>query len=450
MIGFVMPSETYEIRDPIHRTIIFTDREKQVIDHPFVQRLRHIRQLGLKSLVYPGAVHDRFSHALGAMHIAGRFFDALDRESDVFQRLGASRAYLRELLRFAALLHDVGHGPFSHASETLMPKLAALDLPRRWFTAYHGKRQATHEDYSVLLIRTLAQARPRILTHTEAQDIASFVHKMVRPSRTWTKRFRSRLEAAAYHAFMKRLISGELDVDRLDYLLRDAYFTGVPYGTYDLEWLLHTVGTVRTGTGPILVIKEGGLRAFEDFLLARYHMFLQVYFHRTTAAFEYYLEEAFRRRELPLEIPSDPYVYTELRDGSVFEALFEAAKHQENFWSRLLARRVPARFLYRLDRGNPESGKRYRLIIAALRREKIPYFERAARRALTEHRVLRPGSSRILVAQKFLRRTEYAPIERVSTLLQKYNEQIDLVYVYVFRGDYRRALEKLQKVFRMQ
>ncbi|MBI4133290.1 HD domain-containing protein [Candidatus Uhrbacteria bacterium] len=441
----------YEVRDPIHQTIVFTDAEKRVIDHPFVQRLRYIRQLGLKSTVYPTAVHDRFAHALGAMHLAGRVFDALNAESRVFHALrSGTRTYLRRSLRFAALLHDVGHGPFSHASEALMPRLSGLGIPRGWYTHYNAKRQATHEDYSVLLIKTLGSPRENIFSPAEAQDIASLVHKHIHPSAQWVKRFRTPKEAAAYHIFFARLISGEIDVDRLDYLLRDAYFTGVPYGVYDLEWLLHTIGTRMTSRGPVLVIKEGGLRAFEDFLLARYHMFLQVYFHRTTSAFEHYVERAISEHEIPLKIPTDPHAYAELRDGSVIEALYAAAKEKGHPWSRLLVNRVPAKLVYRFDRGNIEDERRYRTVLHTLRRAKIRYFERTARRTLTEHPVLVPGASRIFVEEKFLDRVRYTPIERASPLLQKYNEQIDRVYVYVFREDYPRALEVLHKVYKMR
>lgn len=437
----------YEIRDPIHTTITFTERERRLIDHPFCQRLRFIRQLGLKLLVYPGAVNDRFSHALGAMHLAGRLFDVIDSKSDVWKTLPAStRQYLRQTFRFAALLHDVGHGPFSHASETLMPRLAALKLPRSWFTDYQGARRATHEDYSVLLIKTLGSTREHLFRPSEAQDIASLVHKYVKPSTSWTRLFGSGERASAYHLFMRRLVSGELDVDRMDYLLRDSYFTGVPYGHYDLEWLLHSTSATLSRRGPLLVINEGGLRAFEDFLLARYHMFMQVYFHRTTQVFEHYVEQAIAEKEIELTIPSDPYAYVELRDDVVLLALHRAAKQPEHFWSRELIARRPAKFVYRLERGKPAREERYSKVIAALRRAKIPYFERSARRNLSEQVKLTAGASGIVVSEKFAGRLEYQPIERVSDLLQKYNEKIDRVYVYVSRVDYDRVLEVLRRV----
>ncbi len=434
------------MRDPIHATISFDEREKKVIDHPFVQRLRFIRQLGLKSFVYPGAVHDRFSHALGAMHLAGRVFDALDAQSDVFHVLRpATRTYLRRIFRLAALLHDVGHGPFSHASETLMPALGKLKLPRSWFASYNGATQATHEDYSVLLIATLASPREHIFTPTEAQDIASLMHKKTQPSAAWKKLFKTSDEAAGYHLFLRRLISGELDVDRMDYLLRDSHFTGVPYGEYDLEWLVRSLSARRVGVKPILVVSDGGLRAFEDFLLARYHMFLQVYFHRTTALFEYYVEQAIVHHEIEVTISSDPYAYADLRDGGILEKIFDAAKNQKNRWSRMLVAREPAKFLYRLERGDVRREARYRSIIKTLKKNHIPYFLRSARRTLAEQHTLHPGGAGIMVAERFLDRFEYTHIEQRSELLKKYNEQIDRVYVYVFREDYARALVVLSK-----
>lgn len=444
-----MSAKLYDIRDPVHLTILFDEREKQIMDHPFVQRLRFVRQLDLQSLVYPGAVHTRFEHVVGAMHLAGRVFDALDQESEVFKRLRVeTRRYLRRMLRLAGLLHDIGHGPFSHASEHLMPKLGALKIPRSWWVNYDGRGQAEHEDYSVLLIATLASSKEKILTMDEAQDIASLVHKLIKPSVRWKKRFASPEEAEGYHAFLKRLISGELDVDRMDYLLRDAYFAGVPYGQYDLEWLLQTIGATMTKGGPVLVIREVGMRAFENFLLARYHMFLQVYFHRTSAMFRYYAQQAMEKGEIALHISADPYEYAEMRDGSIIEALFAAAKDPKNEWSCRLAHRISAKFLYKREGHDPKSEKQYQVIVGALKRAKIPCIELGARKTLLEHAVTRPGRSRILVARKILDRLQYVPVETVSTLLQKYNEQIDRTNVYVLREHYQDALRVLHKTIR--
>src|SRR3989344_4690018 len=138
----------YELRDPIHGSIKFNEREKSVIDHRFFQRLRYIYQLGLTDLVYPGAVHNRFIHGLGAMHVAGKLFNKILGEKEYLASFfnEEETKYMREVVRFAGLLHDIGHMPFSHAAETAMPNFCDLKIPREWFSNYDESRQATHED----------------------------------------------------------------------------------------------------------------------------------------------------------------------------------------------------------------------------------------------------------------------------------------------------------------
>ncbi|MBI4281040.1 HD domain-containing protein [Candidatus Uhrbacteria bacterium] len=432
--------------DPIHGIISFSSREKRVIDHPFVQRLRFIRQLGLKFLVYPGAVHDRFGHALGAMHLAGLVWSALDEKHEVWRRLPPStRKKLFERFRFAALLHDLGHGPFSHASEALMPRLDQLAIPKHWYERWRSSAQATHEDYGALLLFTLSREPENVFTPAEAQDIASLLHKAILPSVEWRRLFRTEAEAKGYHRFLRRLISGELDVDRMDYLLRDAHFTGVPYGKYDLPWLLQTMSAVVRQGCPSLVLHERGLRTFEDFLLARYHMFLQVYFHRTTAIFEHYVERAIREGEIAVSIPSDPYAYAELRDSGVLEAMFQAGKDPRHRWSRLLLERQPMRLILATEGRDQNVEGRVRRVKSALAAAGIKSVQRLAHRALSEPR-LRLGASGIFIQKRFLDRLTLEPLEKVSTLLQKYNQQIYRQYLYVWPEDYERACGALHKV----
>src|SRR5476651_2216436 len=151
-----MPA-TYDIRDPIHGTITINEDERRVLDHPWVQRLRSIRQLGFVSLVYPGAVHDRFQHSLGVMHLAGARFRRLS-EAKLPAFSGFSSAdldYAHRVLRFAGLLHDVGHPPFSHTAEAYFPAVEKVLLPAAWYRDGQrpADRQATHEDLSLAVIR---------------------------------------------------------------------------------------------------------------------------------------------------------------------------------------------------------------------------------------------------------------------------------------------------------
>ncbi|MGK0291610.1 MAG: HD superfamily phosphohydrolase, partial [bacterium] len=160
------------IRCPIHGSIHFNDREKALIDNPFFQRLRFVSQLGFANLVYPGAVHNRFSHSLGAMHLAGRIFEQLSEYGNTPLNNFYSDhdlAYFQQLIRFTALLHDIGHPPFSHTAESVLPLTSQLELPKR--LQPEVVRQATHEDFSIAIVYKLAQKPYQLLSKEEANDI---------------------------------------------------------------------------------------------------------------------------------------------------------------------------------------------------------------------------------------------------------------------------------------
>jgi hypothetical protein len=332
----------YEIRDPIHKSIEFNEFEKSIIDHPYFARLRKVAQLGLAQLVYPGAAHNRFIHALGVMHVAGRIWNQLARASaELFGKYFKKDDlhYLGQAARLAGLLHDVGHGPFSHATEKLMPPLRGLASPKKWYKKAPGAARAKHEDYSVLLIYEIAKSRETPLDRPMAQDISALINGRIKPSSNWEKRFKK----IGIYKLLKAIISGELDADRMDYLLRDAYFSGVAYGHYDIDWLINNLHASEIGHNLVLTINEAGVRAFEDYLLARYHMFLQVYLHKTVSCFEHYLESAFRAKEIDYKIPGDAAKYAELNDAGVTNAIAAAAKNPRNYWSVHLVRRIPAK-----------------------------------------------------------------------------------------------------------
>lgn len=267
--------DTCEIRDPIHGFIVLNKWERDIIDHPVFQRLRRIRQLGLTDMVYPGAMHTRFEHSLGVMHIATRMFDEIVKrrlaflKSDLlFTKGGIERD--RMLVRLAALLHDVGHAPFSHAGEGLMVE-------------DEHKKKYKHENYSAAsvkyLMRDVIENHPLNQNyHIKAQEIADFLDgkSSVGRSLLW-----------------RSLISSQLDADRADYLIRDSQHIGVAYGRYDLNRLLVTltVAIDPETSSPVLAVEEGGSHAAEGLIVARYMMFTQVYFHHTRRAYDYHLAE---------------------------------------------------------------------------------------------------------------------------------------------------------------
>ena len=246
-----MAKQTYRIRDPIHGLIEFSERERRLIDTPVFQRLRRIRQLAMAFLVYPGAVHTRFDHSIGVMHIAGRICTRL-------QELNPARICDEDIdrVRLAALLHDVGHGPFSHVSEHFLKKHAPVDADTGQIL------EKIHEKITVDIIQT----DPKISEILD-RDL-DFVVEIIEGS----KKIRD------WH---RDIVSSELDADKMDYLLRDSYFAGVKYGQYDLEKLIESCLIVDRRETP-LAISSKGIYALEQLLLARYHMTQQVYWHRVS------------------------------------------------------------------------------------------------------------------------------------------------------------------------
>lgn len=243
------------IFDPIHHFIELSDAEARLLDAPVLQRLRRLRQLGLAYLAFPSAEHSRFSHALGALAMGTRAFDELVRRGREFFVSDDDAAYQRRLVRAALILHDVGHGPFSHACEAVV-----------------GVR---HEDRTRALL-----ALPEMRTHLEELDVdPRHVADLILGS------------PETPYRVLAELVSGpNLDADRMDYLLRDAYFTGVASGRYDVDQLVSSLRIFDAGGTPVMGIDRRGVVALESFVLARYMMFASVYFHHTTRMFERILQ----------------------------------------------------------------------------------------------------------------------------------------------------------------
>ena len=431
----------YELRDPVHKRIAFNEFERGIIDHPFFQRLRFISQLGfIQAYVYPGAVHDRFSHALGAMHVAGRLFGRIVESAGVTfsSRLSQDEIEgLRSRVRLAGLLHDIGHGPFSHASEIVFPKLRELPMDWSAWRGEPGDRQAVHEDYSVLLIQTLA--RENVLEKQLAQDICSLIHADAEPS-AWLTGLESRVPSL--QKVLKGLISGEVDCDRMDYLLRDSYFCGVAYGQYDIDWLISSMGVQVHDGGLVFTISENGVRAFEDLLLARYHMIDQVYCHKTKMGFTHYLEQAIIQREIDLQIPTEPHAYAAPRDGAVIEQLFEAARDEKQYWSSHLMHRLAAKRILRLhDVVKEEDRQTLETLKSMCDREGIKWFTHSIKKELTFLGEAPEKTQKIFVKKKKIRGYDLVPIFQYSDLLQKYNEKLQFTDFFVHRED----IEKFQQ-----
>jgi hypothetical protein len=319
----------------------------------------------------------------------------------------------------------------------------ALPLDRSWWRpplnsplAWGEPRRAKHEDYSVLLIQTLTDEG--VLDRQLAQDVASLIHGGVKPS-SWFEAIETKVPTLQH--LLKLLVSGEADCDRMDYLLRDSYYCGVAYGNFDIDWLVSSLGVAERDGRLILTIAENGMRAFESFLLARYHMFDQVYFHKTKAGFIYYLEQAIAQGEIPLVIPTDPYAYAAMRDGAVIEMMFEAARDAKNYWSHHLVNRVPAKRVLRLHESKPEDVQTLATLKFFCNQNGIRYFTHRAGKELTS---LDGADQTMFVEKKTLHGVDYVPVFHYSDLLQKYNEKLQFVDFFVLREDVER-FEQIKK-----
>ncbi len=247
------------IFDPVHHFIELSGAEARLLDLPAMQRLRRLRQLGLAYLAFPSAEHSRFTHALGALAMGTRAFDELARHGREFFASDDDVAYQRRLVRAALLIHDVGHGPFSHACE------AVLGVP--------------HEARTAELI-ALDDLRAGLdALDVDGRDVLGLILG----------------DAESRYPALRELVSGpNLDADRMDYLQRDAYFTGVATGRYDADQLVASLRLFRRGDRVVMGIDARGLVALESFVMARYMMFASVYFHHTTRTFERVLQDVLR------------------------------------------------------------------------------------------------------------------------------------------------------------
>lgn len=312
-------------RDPVHNLIGF-DKERdalvlKLIDTPQFQRLRHIRQLGVSSLVYPGATHTRFSHALGTAFLMKRVlthFQSLNPPPTLQRTLHEHR----ELLLAAALLHDLGHLPFSHLVEEF------THIP--------------HESWTARIVSDQQNEIHAILAHANPfypERIVQLFDRTFQP------------------AFAVKLLSSQLDVDRMEYLLRDSLCTGVTYGYFDVNWLIHSLRLVQQQDDWELAIDlRKGLHAAEGYVLARYYMYQQVYHHKTARAADVMVRKILQRaserlragHDLPATPPlrkllTDPHTLTlddhlRLDDTVVLTALREWQESHDPLLSDLTRR----------------------------------------------------------------------------------------------------------------
>ncbi len=408
-----------QIRDPIHGAIDLSQAEVHLVDAPFYQRLRNVKQLGFTDLAFPGGTHTRYAHSIGAMHVASRIFDSLARARALPE---ADRRRFRQALRVAVLFHDVGHAPLSHASETIMPPRADLALPA--WTAGPGDegRRANHEDYT---LKILLDSEITALIEKELggdgispSAVAGLVVGRTPPG--GASAFVS--DGLDWTPLLRQIVSSELDADRMDYLQRDSFYTGVHYGKFDLDWLSSNLSVAERGGQAFLALAKRAIFAFEDFLLSRYHMFLSVYYHYTPICFDHMLKSYYVEADGEYAIPSSIDAYRS-HDDVHLTATLRASK---NRWAQAIVRRRPWKLVLEVnefDRGYDLDKTQSALAserIEAFRTESkgvlSKYFQRADGPKLFVHD---PGSDR------------FTPIEEYTPLYERYSGSVRLTRIYV-------------------
>ncbi len=316
------------IRDPLHKSIELSEPEMAMLRDPVYQRLRGIKQIGFAEIPYPGATHTRYLHSIGVGAVATRMWRSLQRYLPLDPQDAAQ--FLR-IVRAAAMLHDVGHAPLSHTTESMMPPQKDLDLPS-WLTAEMPERQAHHEDYSLKIILDSPLHR-----HLEAMDVppvavAQLISGIRLPHDTTFHR-----QGIDFFPMMRQIISSEIDADRMDYLLRDAFYCGVAYGQFDLDWLLQHLTPILHNQTAYLGLRSRALFTFEDFLLSRYHMFFSVYYHHASICYQEMLQRFFQEEPEAFPLPAELTAYLRTDDAELMTAL----RRSHNPWAQRITQHQP-------------------------------------------------------------------------------------------------------------
>jgi len=262
-------SLTTQVRDYVHGFVKWTRPISRIVDTPTFQRLRGIRQLAFAHYVYPGATHTRFDHSIGVYHLAGRLSDQL--------RLKPGE---KELVQYAALLHDIGHPPFSHVSEPILDEFSDPQVRT-------AEQDRTHEKLTLDVIRFSPQLA-RALPHPLQRAVIQILGDVNRDTIT------------------KQIVSGPIDADKMDYLLRDSMSCGVRYGVYDPDQLVRSLDRYRDPRTRMLtmLVTRDGMRCVEQFVLAKYHITTQVYRHKVRLVTDGMVVKALREGILTDEIDS--------------------------------------------------------------------------------------------------------------------------------------------------
>lgn len=315
------------LRDPIHGFIELSDLELEIVDTAPFQRLRNIKQLATTYLVYHGAEHTRFGHSLGVMHLVSKSFrSAISNykrdhpEKSLFSEV--DEKWYEQILRLIALTHDLGHAPFSHGTEALFDN----GLEHEAFTN------------KIICETKIADIIKRI-GKKFCQDKGVGEEYQITPELLWCiygeknpERNQKYMERIADYKFLKTFMDSELDCDKMDYLLRDSYYCGVNYGKFDLNRVIESLTVYFNQKQNIkqLALQKDGVHAFEEFVIARYFMFIQVYFHKTRRYLDKLLVDCIKEILNDNKYPAQLEDYLKWNDDMIIGKISEKKSVSEN------------------------------------------------------------------------------------------------------------------------
>ncbi|MCB9060033.1 MAG: HD domain-containing protein [Halobacteriovoraceae bacterium] len=400
-----------EIRDPVHGSIQIQNEIIPIIRNDFFQRLRFIKQLGFSEYVFPGATHSRFIHSIGVMNIAERVFEKLfgkKNDHKDFEKL-------KNTLKLSCLLHDIGHAPLSHSTESVMPNVFQLNLPEVFRPKVN--RQATHEDYTVKIITdsSLAISFGQIeqFYGVNRDRVADLVIGETKQDDYFS------IDGINYFPILHQLVSSELDCDRMDYLLRDSYFCGVSYGNFDLDWMIDNLEVCLIEDSAYLGISERAVVTFDDFLLSRFHMFLMVYFHYRPVCMEQLLLKFFKTAPNEYKIPHDVEDYLEHDDHFLLKTLRQS---KNKYAQSIVNNNIPSKIF---ESFNNNQLKKLEKIEEYLNAENIEYIRGSSQGRLSKYynESHNENTTGLQVVRTLLngKKKTYFDISKATDLFQKFS-----------------------------
>jgi len=418
-----------EIRDPVHGSIHILAEEAPIIRAPFFQRLRNIKQLGFSEYVFPGATHTRFLHSIGVMNVGDRAFEKL------FSGFKKSSDYIRikESFKLACLLHDIGHAPLSHTTEIVMPPLSELKIPQEFLSEndINNDRRATHEDYTIKSIAdsSFSESFKRIeeTYGVTRKHVADLIRGTTKDHQYFT------ISGINYFPLLHQLVSSELDCDRMDYLLRDSYFCGVSYGSYDLDWLIDNLEVCVENDVASLGITERAVVTFDDFLLSRYHMFVMVYFHYRAVCLEQLLYKYFETSPNEYTIPADIEKYIEHDDHFLMKIMRNS---KNRYAGEIVRNEIPPKVYESFNEqqlGHLEKMQQY------LQNEGIEHIRCSSRGRLSKYyeEELRGPDYKMKVVRKYFgtEKSQTFNIDQATDLFQKFSKSHEINRLHCYTGD---------------